>query len=460
MDKRMIEFIRCLRAAGVRVSLAESADAMRAIDELGIEFKDIFHDAMSSTLVKERRDQAAFEHFFPLFFGSGVPPMHDMTQELTPEQQQQLQQALQSLMGNNDALQRLMQQLMQGRPFSQDELDQMSQQTGMQNADSPYQENWYTRRMEREARLDELRDLMEQLLEQLRQSGMSDEAVEEIREMMENNIDALAEQLANFAGLNIAQNMAEREPDPKDDVMDMPFQYLSPEEAEQVRDEIRRLAARLRARASLRQKRAKTGDIDIRRTFRSNLRYGGVPLELKHKTHHVKPRVVAICDLSGSMRYMSEFALTLTYMLQDLVAKARSFIFIDDMVEVTHHFKENEPREAVELVLRENPRGSYNTNLGYSLRTFEQDFLDSVDSKTTILLVGDGRNNYNDPRLDIVEMLKRRGRRLIWFCPEPDYQWGTGDSDMHQYAPVSSGVFLVRNLRELGEAVDNILTDG
>ncbi|KAB2906269.1 MAG: VWA domain-containing protein [Anaerolineae bacterium] len=460
MDKRMIEFIRCLRAAGVRVSLAESQDAMQAIDEVGISGKEIFHDAMLSTLVKEHRDQYVFEHFFPLFFGSGVPPMHDMTQELSPQQQQTLQQALQSLTGNDNALQQLMQQLMQGRPFSQDELNQMAQMSGMANADSPYQENWFARRMEREAKLNELRDLMEQLLDQLRQAGMSEEAVQEIREMMENNLDALAEQLANFAGLSIAQNMAEREPQPQDDVMDMPFQYLSPEEADQVRDEIRRLAAKLRARAALRQKRAKVGNIDLRRTFRSNLRYGGVPLELKRKTRHVKPRVVAICDLSGSMRYMSEFALTLTYMLQDLVAKARSFIFIDDMVEVTHHFKNNDPQEAVEIVLRENPRGSYNTNLGYSLQTFEREFLDSVDSKTTILLVGDGRNNYNDPRLDITEMLQRRARRLLWFCPEPDYQWGTGDSDMHQYAPVSDGVFLVRNLRELGEAVDQILGDG
>jgi uncharacterized protein with von Willebrand factor type A (vWA) domain len=160
------------------------------------------------------------------------------------------------------------------------------------------------------------------------------------------------------------------------------------------------------------------------------------------------------------MRYMSEFALTLTYMLQDVVAKARSFIFIGDMVEVTNYFKGYEPREAVEKVLRDNPRGHYNTDLGGSLATFESDFLDAVDSKTTILLVGDGRNNYNDPRLDIAQMLQRRARRTLWFCPEPEHYWGTGDSDMHRYAPLADNVLLVRNLRELGAAVDSILSDG
>ena len=165
--------------------------------------------------------------------------------------------------------------------------------------------------------------------------------------------------------------MAEQEPqEPRRAVEDLNFQHLSPEEADRVRDEMRRLAARLRSRASLRQKRAKTGDLDPKKTIRANLKYGGVPLELRHRTRHIKPKIVVICDLSGSMRYMSEFMLTLTYMLQDLVAKARSFIFIDNMVEVTSHFKANRPEVAVERVLRENPRGHYTTDLGYSLKTF------------------------------------------------------------------------------------------
>jgi uncharacterized protein with von Willebrand factor type A (vWA) domain len=160
------------------------------------------------------------------------------------------------------------------------------------------------------------------------------------------------------------------------------------------------------------------------------------------------------------MRHMSEFILTLTYMLQDLVAKTRSFVFIEQMVEVTPHFQELQPREAVERVLLDNPRGYYTTDLGGSLDVFFHQYLDSVDTRTTVILVGDGRNNFINPRLDLAEQLNRRARRLIWFCPEPEHLWGTGDSDMHSYAPLSNGVFLVRNLRELGVAIDNILVDG
>jgi hypothetical protein len=460
MDQRTIDFIRCLRAAGIRISLAESQDAMRAVDELGVADRDVFHDTLHTTLIKEHHDDDIFDHFFPLFFDTGTPPMWDMTQELTPEQAAMLQQALQSLTGDNEALQQLMQQLMEGQQFSPEQLDQMGQMAGLFNADNMRHEDWFNRRMQRQARLDQVRDLIEQLLDQLRQMGMSDDALDDIRDMMEANADALAEQIAQFTGSSIADNMTRQPPEPKPDVQDLDFQHLTADEAEQIRQEIRRLAAKLRARAALRQKRAKDGNLDPKRTIRHSLRYGGVPLEIKHRNRHVKPRVVVICDLSGSMRYMSEFALTLTYMLHDVISKTRSFIFIDNMREVSHHFLAQRPETAVTTVLLENPRGYYSTDLGRSLKTFEKDFMDSVDSKTTVLLVGDGRNNHNNPRLDIVETIKRRGRRLIWFCPEPPYQWGTGDSDMHLYAPKSHGVHLVRTLRELGQAVDDILADG
>ncbi|NDJ85908.1 MAG: VWA domain-containing protein [Chloroflexi bacterium] len=460
MDQRMVEFIRALRGAGVRISLAESQDALRAVELIGVGDRAEVVSTLRATLVKEHKDSKVFDFFFPLFFDTNAPPMWDVSQELDPDQQEMLQQALQSLMGDQQALEQLMQQLMQGQQFTREQLDQMAQQLGMQNAQHMYQQNYFGRQMERMMGMQAARDTLEQLMEELRAMGMSEEALQELREMLEENMGALSEQISKYVGSNIAQNLAEQElAEPRRDVEDLNFQHLSPDEAEQVRDEMRRLAARLRSRASLRQKRARVGELDPKGTIRANLKYGGVPLELRHRTRHVKPKLVVICDLSGSMRYMSEFMLTLTYMLQDLVAKARSFIFIDDMVEVTDHFKAERPEAAVERVLRENPRGYYTTDLGNSLATFFERHIDSVDSKTSVILVGDGRNNFNNPRLDLAQQLTRRGRRCIWFCPEPEHMWGTGDSDLNRYAPLSDAVYLVRNLRELSAAVDDILAD-
>ncbi len=242
--------------------------------------------------------------------------------------------------------------------------------------------------------------------------------------------------------------------------MDVPFEHMGYQEADALRDELRRLAARLRSRASLRQKRAKAGDPDPRKTMRANMRYGGVPLEIKHKTRHKKPALLLICDVSTSMRYCAEFLLTLIYELQDQVAKTNSFIFIDDLTDISMVFTEGEPRDAVKKVLNENPPGYYNTDLGHSLDTLCHRHMGTIDHRTTVIILGDGRNNFNDPRLDLAETIQRRARRVIWFNPESQRQWGTGDSDMHLYAPLADGVYHVSNLRELADAVDHILTDG
>jgi uncharacterized protein with von Willebrand factor type A (vWA) domain len=308
--------------------------------------------------------------------------------------------------------------------------------------------------------MQQLEDLLKQLREELEAMGMSQESVEQIMDMLQANRDALAEQIQKYVGSSIARNLAEQpKPEPQD-LMNTPFQYLSSEDADALRDEVKRLAARLRSRSALRQKHAKEGNPDPKGTIRNNLRYGGVPMEIKYRHRHVKPRLLLICDISTSMRYCSEFMLTLLYELQDQVAKTRSFIFIDDMHEISDFFKVDRPEVAVQNVLDTHRPGSYNTDLGRSLQTFFDDKLDAVDTRSTVIILGDGRNNYNDPRLDLALDLRRRSRRLLWFNPEPQAQWGSGDSDMPRYAPISSGVYQVRNLAQLVDAIDRIMTDG
>lgn len=460
MDKRMVDFIRALRAAGVRISLAETQDAMYGVESVGVEDRNFFSSTLKATLVKEMRDQRTFDYFFPLFFGSGQPPMQDIPGNLSPEDQNTLREALQSLMGNMQALQDLLNQLMKGQRFSQDQLDQMGQQAGVPQAGDMSQRQWFERRMNRQAGMQQLQELIEQLMQQLEEMGMSAEAREQVREMIEQNAEGLSEQISQYVGASLAQQMADSEPKPKPDLLDVPFEHLGQDEADAIRDEIKRLAARLRSRASLRQKKSKDGSPDPRKTMRANMRYGGIPMEIKYKTRHVKPCLVLICDISTSMRYCAEFLLTLIYELQDQVARTNSFVFINDLTDISMVFEEEQPRDAIGRVLTDNRPGYYNTDLGNSLNTLCEDHMSCVDHRTTIIILGDGRNNYNDPRLDLAQDLERRSRRLIWFTPESPGQWGTGDSDMHRYAPLASAVFKVSNLRELAAAVDQILSDG
>jgi uncharacterized protein with von Willebrand factor type A (vWA) domain len=166
---------------------------------------------------------------------------------------------------------------------------------------------------------------------------------------------------------------------------------------------------------------------------------------------------VVICDISTSMRPVSELMLSLIYALQDQISKTHAFAFIDRLEYVSPDFQAKEAREAVGDVLLRMPSGYYNTDLGGSLAEFTHDYMDVVDSRTTFIIVGDGRNNYHDPRLDLFNSIARRTRQTLWINPEPPALWTQGDSDMLKYAPYCDTVMQVTTLAELAAAVDKLL---
>lgn len=457
MEQRIIDFITGLRAGGVRISLAESADAWRAIQLLGVQDREHFRRALAATLVKDPADIPIFERLFPIYFGSSEPPTLDLTQDLGAGGQDMLRQALENL---RDRLGDMLQRLLRGDRLRPDELSEAGQRAGLENASHPYQQKWFTRRMLQELGFDQLVQEIEQLLAALAQQGMDPIEAQLLAQGISENLEAWREQIANYVGGEIARNQtSQQEPRPNmDDLMERPFRSLSEAEAEALREQVRRLAAHLRARAALRRKRGKKGVLDAKGTLRANLRYGSVPIEMRWKKRHLKPRLCLICDVSTSMRPVVEFMLRLIYELQDQVGQARSFAFIADIQDISPDFAENRPQVAVQNVLERLQPGYYNTNLGRSLDTFSKQHLSAVDQRTTLIFVGDGRNNYNNPRTDLMHMLQRRARRVLWLTPEPEMLWGTGDSDMPAYLPYLDQVEYVHNLADLVRAVDGILS--
>ncbi len=458
MDNRVVEFVRGLRAAGVRVSLAESMDAMHAVAALGITDKDVFRSSLQATLIKDADDFQAFDELFPLYFGSGGPPLQDGLEELSAEDQQLLEMALSGLSGR---LQQLMDWLTSGDGPSKEELEEMARRAGAEWANSSQEGRWVTRRMLQQMGFAHLEEKMQQLHEQLEAMGMSQEAIEKLMGVVDANQEALAEQVARQVGTQIAEQRANR-PDQAlmgSDLMQKPLQSLTEEEANILRKEVQRLVTQLRSRAALRRKRGKKGKFDSKGTIRANQRYGGVPMELRFRKKKLKPSLLLICDVSTSMRAVAEFMLKLTYELQDQVAKARSFAFNSDMHEISITLSGARAAEAVMSVLYDIPPGHYKTDFGNSLSTFYNSWLDAVDGRTTVVILGDARNNYNSPRIDLMKDLQRRAKKVVWLNPEHQRQWGSGDSDMWDYVPVCDNVYVVRNLAQLATAVDKLLTD-
>ncbi len=455
MNERITQFISALRSAGVRVSLAESQDAFRAIEALGIQDRETFKTAVRATLIKDYMDIETFDHMFPMFFQVGTPPLLNPADELDEQSKAMLQAALEALMGD---MSKMMSQLMQGMQLNDAQMGQAAWEAGLDRLSNARSQSWMERRMQNKLGLDKLMEEIEKFLQQLSDMGMSEEALQQLEEGLLNNLDSLEQQVQNYVGQNLAEKMADQPAQKFDEAKleEKPFQALNYEESDHLRKLVTRLAAKLRTRAALRMKRGKGPQVDIRATMRQSLRTGGIPFEIEHKKRREKPKFVLICDVSTSMRAVVEFLLRLVYEMQDQFGRTRSFAFIDHMEEVTADLAHDRPDVAIPNVLTKLPPGYYSTDLGSSLAGFFKDFSDSVDARTTVIFCGDGRNNYYDPRLDLAEALQRRAKRVLWFNPEAKRLWGTGDSDMHRYADFADEVYQVRNLKELAAAVDEL----
>ena len=457
MEERMARFIAGLRAFGVRISMAESQDAWRAVEHMGVLDREAFRLSLRATLIKEAADIPTFEELFPLYFGTDAPPLLNPQAELSPDEQRMLQQALQRLA---EDIAELLSWLLSGQGPSQQELEDLAQQAGIEHAQAPYQARWYARRMQRLLGWDRLKEVLEALWELLAEMGMDPQTLARLKQQVAENQEAIGEQLEQFAGQKIRDNMVDQwrfRRDRAHELMQRPFGSLDEHEMDVLRDEVRRLAARLRSRAALRQKRGKQGKLDAKATIRANQRYGGVPMELRLRRRRLKPKLVVFCDVSTSMRPVAEFFLRLLYELQDQVQKTRSYAYIDHLEDVTGDLKTLNMERAIRTILTKLPPGYYSTDFGACLRQFAANHLADVDRRTTVIVLGDARNNYNDPALEAFGEVRRRARRLIWMTPEYPAQWGTGDSDMLLYAPLCNEVYQVRNLAQLAEAIDHML---
>jgi len=453
VDQRIVAFIQALRAEGVRVSLAESEDAFTATKMLGMLDREAFRAALRAALVKQRGDQSAFNRLFPLYFRAGAAPMLNAAAELSAADLELLQRALESLPAE---LRSLLRRLLEGGDPEEGatpepgELGQPRSRSLGPNRDWPDE-------LGREA-LSQLLSLIEALLTELASLGMPPSSLARVAWLLRINLEALQQQAGLAAGQARLQRTARRgRSERPDELLDRPFRGLSRSEQFRLRQEVARLAARLRTRAALRMRRGEGPRLDSKSTLRVLLRHGGVPFEVITRRRRRKAKFTLICDVSTSMRPMVEFLLLLLYHIQDQVSRTRSFAFIDHLEEISDPFQQHRPEVAVPIVLRRLPPGYYNTDLGRCLAQFSRRHLEAVDRRTTLIVCGDGRNNYNPARADLLEALARRAGRTAWFNPEPPDLWGTDDSDMLAYLPLVDAAFQVSNLRQLSQAVDRLL---
>ena len=314
-----------------------------------------------------------------------------------------------------------------------------------------------------------LRNLdLDQLLEQLVAAGKGeaeagslgerlakDEAKARVDALKAAVEDEIRERLVNDRGAE-ALARSVRKPLPEDiDVM-----HANRDEMAQLERALRPLSRKLATRLARRRRRRRRGPIDLRHTVRKSLSTGGVPIDLRFKPPHpAKPEIVVIADISGSVASFARFTLHLVHAISTQFSKVRSFVFVDGLDEVTHLFEEtDDPAEAVARINAEADVIAFDghSDYGRALLTFHEKYLDSVNKRTAVLILGDARNNYHQAHPEIVADLRYRAKAVYWLNPEPVSYWNSGDSVVGQYEPYCDRVVEVRTLRQLEAFVGDL----
>jgi hypothetical protein len=456
--EREIAFLDALRKAGLTVSLAEVIDATRAMGAIELMDREALRAAYAACVLKRPTHRPTFDTLFDLWFppmlgeptaaDEDVDPDHELPDEGAPPDLDVLREVLKNLLldGDEDTLRRFARQVV----------------SSLGRADTaPGRQSWFTYRVLRSLSPETLMaSMLDALLAGKERGGMDEkvarqmlgERMKQFQEMVESEVrrrlaeDRGAEQIAKTA----VQPLAEQ----------VDFLRASKNDMAELKRQVFPLARRLATRLTARRRLGRKGKLDFRRTVRASLGTGGVPIVTHHKPHKPhKPELVVLCDVSGSVAGFAHFTLMLSYALREQFTKVRAFAFIDTCDEVTRFFTPG--GEVSEALAKMNAEAKLvwfdgHSDYGHSIETFAEDYPDAVGPKTSLLILGDARNNYRATGAATLKKLVGRARHAYWLNPEPEAYWGTGDSATRAYAEHIEMVE-VRNAVQLEEFVKRLL---
>ena len=464
-------FMAELRAAGLPASLTESLDAVEAVKHVPIEDREAFKHALAATLVKNQSHRRAFETVFEVYFSLRGPEYAlDGPDDVGDDGEGPLDGPGGGSSGAGDALspedlaEMLYRALMAGDgAMMRAAARQAVRRYGGMEPGRPVGGTYYLYRTLRNLDLD---GVLERLLRQPQDdSGSASAPLEQRlrRDEYEHRIERLKKEIeAEIRRRLVADRGVEamartlRKPLPED----VDFMHASREEMVDLRKAIGPLTRKLAVRLARKRRHRRRGPLDFRSTVRHSLSYGGVPAEPKfrHPRPH-KPEIMVVADVSGSVAAFARFTLQLVYAISSQFSKVRSFAFIDGLDEVTRFFEGVE--DVGEAVHRVNTEADVvwvdgHSDYGHALGVFWDGYGDDIGPRTTVMILGDARNNYHAAESWIVKAIGDKARQVFWLNPEPRSYWDTGDSIVGQYAGYCDGVFEVRNLRQLEAFVDHL----
>ena len=451
MREQLHRFFRAARGAGVRVSPAESIDAMKAVADVGFADRGILRDTLLLTLAKSEDEKQALGECFDLFF-SQPEVKHDSATKEAAESIRSNSTASEAQPGDGGELLPELGELAQ-MLMSRDGNAIAAALASAANAASLSDIQYFTQRGIFSTRILEALGI-ERFRDDLDALAAANPAE---AERLAAALEALRENVRDVVNQGLLLYGREESENLRHEILrNAPFARLERRQVEQMKALIRAIARRLRERYSKPRKRQRRGHLDTRRTLRRNAAWGGVPFLTSWKRRHRdRPKIVAICDVSGSVAQVSDFFLLLIHSLHEVVDDVRSFAFSGHLIEVSDILDTKSPEEAMSEIMSKVGFGS--SDYGGSFVDFEKDWIRTVTPKTTVIILGDARTNNLDPRADILRVISERSKRLVWLNPEGRMAWGWGDSEMARYAAFCSVVRQCATAKQLERAVSDIV---
>ncbi|MER5748666.1 VWA domain-containing protein [Streptomyces sp. NPDC002088] len=441
---RLTGFVAALRSHGLRIGTGETVDAAQAAAALGLADRELLREGLAATLLHTTDQRRVFDPVFDLYFPRSVG-----APDAGPADREDLRDRLAAALAANDVamMERLAVEAVDG--FG-----------GYGN--SPGSDGWSSYQA-----LDRLRPqtLLARVRDTVRaQDGGSGFAERLLDDEIRRRIEVFRGQVAAEARRRVAERrgrdeIARRAVAPTADRVD--FLYAGKDRVAELRRTVQPLARKLATRLAARRRRAARGTIDLRRTLRGSLSTGGVPMRpVLRRRRPVRPELVLLCDVSGSVSGFSDFTMLLVQALHDQFSKVRVFAFVNRIDEVTGLLVRG-AADAEGLSARIRAEATLtgwhgSSDYGVALGEFAERYEAAVGPRTTVFVLGDARTNMSDPNLPAVRQIAARARRLYWLNPEPRAQWGTGDSAAPAYAELVE-MHECRNARQLGTLVGRLL---
>ena len=453
MQETLENFFRALRAADIPVTPAEAIDAHRAVNKVGYGDRVLLKDTLCVALAKSADESRRFDNCFDLFFrreefrGSdnqetgGSDKEYGLAQfpDELPEELQRSEFLQMLVRGDGQALAQRM--------------EQAAREAGAMNIRYVTQRGLLVRRILDRMGLRELEAAIRALNANEEVGGVGKNVAQELSEMRQGLfdearqfLDRLYELYARPYGEQLREEF----------LAETALSAVENRDFERMQKLVRKMAKKLATRYNRRRKRTRRGILDVRRTLRRNMAHDGIPFETVWKQTKIeRPKVVVICDVSRSVAAAARFLLLFLYSLNEVIAKLRAFAFSDHLTEISEIIEEKDVELAIPEIL--DKIGFRPTDYGQSFADFQEEYGDAVDRKTTVIILGDGRSNHNEPRVDLMRWMHDRAKSVIWLNPEPETFWGTGDSEMLRYLSFCHVAKLCRTVQDLERIIDDVL---